>query len=147
MKATDSDTFYFADLETIRRIDCSTPRCRANGYCTGYLRLHDVIGWCIEYACPDCNSTGLRHTPDVRELVEALLTADDTEQRRLVEDYVATRPNTRNPTLDDLGHRFRSQTSRTVRRRGRESERFRRLGAVAGTVLRWSTRRLRQDQW
>ncbi len=97
MAEADLDTLYFSELKKIRRIDCSTPRCYSNGFCTGYMRRHAVVGWGIEYECPDCKSKGLRSGSYVANLVEQILEADQEAQQKLVESYVASRPNTRNP--------------------------------------------------
>jgi hypothetical protein len=92
------EELFFPQLQAIGRIDCSTPKCYANGVCTGYLRLSESVGWWgIEYECPDCNSKGLSCSGAVNRLVQELLALDEAGQGELMRRYVATRPNSRKP--------------------------------------------------
>jgi hypothetical protein len=91
------DSLYFTALKTIQRLDCSTPRCYANGFCTGYLRRHPLVGWGVEYDCPDCHQKGIRSTRWINDLAERVLAAGQEEQQKLIESFVASRPDTRNP--------------------------------------------------
>jgi hypothetical protein len=87
-----SKDLFFPQLQKISGIDCSTPKCFARGFCTGYLKQRSPLGWHIEYDCPDCKGKRHIHCASVPNLGEQVSLVDVAEAERLIKSSVKSRP-------------------------------------------------------
>lgn len=57
-------------LTQLTRVDCPTPKCRANAAGTGRARRDERGQWYVEYACPDCRETWTSWRPETQRLLD-----------------------------------------------------------------------------
>jgi hypothetical protein len=95
------EVLTFEVLEELSGIDCSEPKCRTNAVGTGRLLREEPFPeeLLFEWRCLDCGCVGLCAGGGTEQLKEALDAAPESEHRRIVAEWVRTRPNRLRPWL------------------------------------------------
>jgi hypothetical protein len=90
----------FPSLREIRGIDCSTPKCLANAYCTGRVVWETSGQIWLETECADCQACNLHATPATQRLGDALVDAHPDAREALIREFVRSRPAGAHPLRD-----------------------------------------------